>query len=140
MFQGIVGIDIWYPRERGQNLAYDSERGRHGSQELDEGSAGGGREGMLRHSGAARVRAPGGAEGAVTERPCRQGRVASQKEMSPELVERAPNLPGMSRRGRGQRKIVCLESLCTWIKLLQWRGGGNYKTLMDARDRKPPGV
>ena len=45
MFQGIVGIEIWYPRERGQNLAYDSERGRHGSQELDEGSAGGGQEG-----------------------------------------------------------------------------------------------
>ena len=45
MFQGIVGIEIWYPRERGLNLAYDSERGRHGSQELDEGSAGGGQEG-----------------------------------------------------------------------------------------------
>ena len=49
-------------------------------------------------------------------------------------------MTGTSNRDRGPRKIVCLESLCTWIKLLQWRGGGNSKTLMDARDRNPPGV
>lgn len=45
MFQGIVGIRTWYPRER-QNLAYDSKRGLHGSQELDKDSAGGGLEGQ----------------------------------------------------------------------------------------------
>ena len=74
------------------------------------------------------------------ERCCRQGRVENQEEMSPEQVEGAPTLPGTSSRDRGPRKITCLESLCTWIKLLQWRGGGNYKTLRDAKDRKPPGV
>ena len=45
MFQGIVEIGTWYPRERGQNLAYDSEQGLHGSQKLDEGSVGGRQEG-----------------------------------------------------------------------------------------------
>ena len=74
------------------------------------------------------------------ERRCRQARVENQEEMSPEQVEGAPTLPGTSSRDRGPRKIACLESLCTWIKLLQWRGGGNYKTLRDAKDRKPPGV
>ena len=96
MFQGIVGIRTWYPRERGQNLAYDSKRGLHGSQELDEGNVKGGQreartwlmtvsgactgarswmKGVLgedrrglRRSGAARVRAPGGAEGTVAQR------------------------------------------------------------------------